>query len=311
MKEIFYRFLIALSKLMGQWVFRIIAWGIASGYFLFSPRRVAVSLRFYRALFPSKRGWHHLWCTWRQYHNFANVFLDRFRLFDDPHVAFAHEGWEYLENAVNSKIGGVILMSHMGNWEIAARLLQLRGRDNPGMKLLLYLGRKHKEQIERAQKESLVLSGVKIIAIEEGGSSPFDILEGINFLKAGGLVSLTGDRKWREDQRSIPVHFLGHEVFLPEAPFVLALLSGAPIFTFFAYSMGRHKYHFKILPPQYVHAQDRRERREAIRGAAQAYAECLEDALRHRPFEWYHFEQFIGRKLPETAGSWRENTCLL
>jgi len=299
MKEIFYRFLIALSKRMGQWVFRVIAWGIASGYFFLFPCRVVVSVRFYKALFPSRRCLYHLWCTWRQYHYFTHVFLDRFLLSDNHNIVYTQEGWEYLEDAVNRKIGGVILMSHMGNWEVSAHLLQSRGRNNPGMKLLLYLGQKQKEQIERLQKESLVQSGVKVVTVEQDEGSPFDIIEGINFLKAGGLVSLTGDRKWREDQRSIPVRFLGHEAFLPETPFVFALLSGAPLFIFFVYQTGRQTYHLKIMPPEYINAKKRSDRQDAIKRAAQVYAECLEDSVRQHPFEWYHFEPFLGRKLEE------------
>ncbi len=299
MKEIFYRFLIALSKRMGQWVFRLAAWGIASGYFFLFPCRVAVSVWFYRALFPSRQWPYHLWCAWRQYHRFTRVFLDRFLLSDNHNIAYTSEGWEYLEDAVNRKIGGIILMSHVGNWEIAAHLLQFRGRNNPGMKLLLYLGQKRKEQIERIQKESLVRSGVKIIAVGQDGGSPVEIVEGINFLKAGGLVSLTGDRKWHEDQRSVPVRFLGHEAFLPETPFVFALLSGAPLFIFFACRKGGQLYHIKIMPAEYVHAKKRSERQEAIRRTAQAYAERLEDTVRQHPFEWYHFEPFLGRKLEE------------
>jgi predicted LPLAT superfamily acyltransferase len=294
MKEGFYRFLITLSKLMGQWFFRVVAWGIASGYFFLFPIRVAISIRFYRALFPTRQGWYHLWCAWRQYHHFTSVFLDRFLLFDDQKVTFTQEGWEYLKDAVKREVGGVLLMSHVGNWEIAAHLfLRVHARNNPGMRLLLYLGRKHKEQIERMQKESLVRSGVQVIAVGQERGSPFDIVSGINFLKAGGLVSLTGDRKWREDQRSIPVRFLGHEAFLPETPFVFALLSGSPLLIFFAYRTGRQTYHFKIMPPEYVHARGRKDRQEAIRKAAQTYAEHLEDAVRHHPFEWYHFEPFI------------------
>jgi predicted LPLAT superfamily acyltransferase len=53
------------------------------------------------------------------------------------------------------------------------------------------------------------------------------------------------------------------------------------------------------MPPEYVRAQGRKDRQAAIRKAAQAYAELLEDAVRHHPFEWYHFEPFIGRKLDE------------
>jgi predicted LPLAT superfamily acyltransferase len=140
---------------------------------------------------------------------------------------------------------------------------------------------------------------VKIIVAEENTVSPADIIEGINFLKAGGLVSLTGDRIWRKDQRSLPVRFLGHEAFLPETPFIFALLSGTPLYLFFAFRTGKQKYHFQILPPQYVHAQDRNDRQEAIGRAAQLYADRLLEMVRQYPFEWYHFEPFIGRKLDE------------
>jgi predicted LPLAT superfamily acyltransferase len=299
MKDIFYRGLIALSNRIGLWVFRLMAWFIASGYFFLFPGRVAVSLRFYGALFPSRALLYHLRCAWRQYHNFTNVYLDRFPILADHNVTITPKGWEFLDDAVNRKVGGIILMSHVGNWELAAHMLNMRGRNNPEMKLLLYLGQKNKDQIEHTQKESLVQSGVKIIVAAENGGSPADIIEGLNFLKAGGLVSLTGDRIWRKDQRSIPVRFLGHEAFLPETPFIFALLSGAPLFIFFGYRMGKHAYHFQILPPEYVHTKDRKGRQEAIGRAAQFYADRLEEMVRKCPFEWFHFEPFIGRKLDE------------
>jgi len=299
MKDIFYRSLIVLSKRMGLWVFRFMAWFVATGYFLFFPGRVAESVRFYRALLPSKNRLYHLLCAWKQFHNFTYVFLDRFLLFNGHAIDITHEGWEYLVDAIHRKAGGIILMSHLGNWEIAAHMLKIRGRNIPGMKLLLYLGEKFKDQIEHTQKEDLIQSGVKIIAVKENSVSPIDIVEGINFLKAGGLVSLTGDRVWRKDQRSIAVRFLGHEVFLPETPFVFALLSGTPLYILFAYRTGRQTYCFQILPPEYVKAKDRRERQSAIGQAAQAYADRLEEMARRHPFEWFHFEPFLGRKLEE------------
>jgi predicted LPLAT superfamily acyltransferase len=112
-------------------------------------------------------------------------------------------------------------------------------------------------------------------------------------------VSLTGDRIWRKDQRSIAVRFLGHEAFIPETPFIFAMLSGAPLYIFFAFQMGKQTYHFQILSPEYVQAKDRKDRKEAIGKAAQAYADSLEDMVRRYPFEWYHFEPFLGRRLDE------------
>ena len=285
--------------MMGLWIFRFMAWFVATGYFLFFPARVAESVRFYGALLPSKHLLYHIWCAWKQFHNFTYVFLDRFLLFKNYPIHITHEGWEYLVETVQRKEGGIILMSHIGNWEMAAHMLKMRGHNIPGMKLLLYLGERFKDQIEHAQKEDLIQSGVKIIVAEENSVSPTDIVEGINFLKAGGLVSLTGDRIWRKDQRAIAVRFLGHEVFLPETPFVFALLSGTPLYIFFAFRTGRETYHFQVQPPEYVRAKDRSDRQNAIAQAAQAYADRLEEMARRHPFEWFHFESFLGRKLDE------------
>jgi predicted LPLAT superfamily acyltransferase len=285
--------------MMGLWVFRFMAWFVATGYFLFFPARVSESVRFYGALFPSKNLLYHIWCAWKQFHNFTYVYLDRFLLFKNYPIHITHDGWEYLVETVQRKEGGIILMSHVGNWEMAAHVLKMRGHNIPGMKLLLYLGERFKDQIEHTQKEDLIQSGVKIIVARENSVSPTDIVEGINFLKAGGLVSLTGDRMWRKDQRSIAVRFLGHEVFLPETPFVFALLSGTPLYIFFALRTGRETYHFQIQPPEYVRAKDRSERQNAIARAAQVYADRLEEMARRHPFEWFHFEPFLCRKLDD------------
>jgi len=302
MKQAFYKTLIVLSRRCGLWVMRFFTWWISTAYFVLFPRRLAVSIRFYRAAFPEKGMSFALRCSWEQYHNFSRNFLDRILPSGDDVEAenFTSEGWELLEEAVNNNTGGIILMSHTGNWEVAARRLKSKGRDNPRMKLLLYMGEKHKEQIERTQKESLARSGVKIIAVGEDGGSPADILDGVQFLKSGGLVSLTADRIWNAAQKSVLVRFFGHEALLPEAPFIFALLSGSPLFIFFTFRTGKDSYHCRIVPLNYVKAENRQERARAILDAAQAYADRLEEMVREHPGEWFHFEQFIGKKIEIT-----------
>lgn len=296
MQGFFYRLLIALSKLSGMWLFRAIACWIALGYFIFFPKRTAAGIRFYRALFPSRGRLHHIRCVWNQYQSFTHVYADGLLLSDNAAFACSHEGWRYLEEAVGKNRGGVVLMSHAGNWEIAARLLMQMSRNNPQMKMLLYMGRKPKEQIEKAQKESLLRSGVRITAVDEDGGSPVDILDGLNFLKAGGLVSLTGDRLWRKDQRAVCVRFLEHEAFLPQIPFILAAMAKAPLLILFAFRTGEKQYHFQIMPPLYIETTDRTGRPEAIGKAAQAYAALLEEKVRQYPFQWYHFGSFLSKR---------------
>jgi len=297
MKALFYRLLIVLSRGMGNWVFRFFAWWVATGFFCFSPRRVAVSVSFYQVLFPDRGRLAALKQAWRQYHSFTSLFLDRILLLEEGRLAHSSEGLEILTAAVEKGTGGILLMSHFGNWEVAAHLLRRKG-----LKLLLYLGKKHKEQIEGAQKKSLEQQGIRVIAVDENGGSPLDIVEGIRFLKEGGLVSLTGDRLWGREQRTVAVSFLGHEALLPEAPHVLAMLSGAPLFVFLSFRNAQGGYSFTLSPPLYVKAANRQERGQAVRDSAQAYAMTLEAAVRKYPNEWYHFEHFLGRELTDEQG---------
>ena len=293
MKLIFYQVLAFLTRLLGSWFFVLVSGGIAAGYFFLFPKRAAIGFDFYRSLFPNRGRVYHQWCTFRQFIDFTHVFLDRLLLNDlgeGPSVTF--DGWERLRDAMGAN-GGILLMSHIGNWEVAARLLK---KTLPDLKLMLYMGVKQKEQIEAIQKKTVRDSDIRIIGVDENGGSPFDIVEAIRFLRAGGLVSLTGDRVWQAHQRTIPVRFLGRSVELPAAPYVLAMASGAPIFVFFALrSKGRY-YHFNVSPPIVVAAADRADREAAMAQAAQHYAGHLEDTVRRHPYQWHHFEPFLDRR---------------
>ena len=107
-------------------------------------KRVAVGMHFYRTLFPDKSRVYHRWCTFRQFLDFTHVFRDRLLLSDEGKITTDFDGWERLRDAMGCR-GGILLMSHMGNWEVAARLLK---KTLPELRLMLYMGIKQKEQIE-------------------------------------------------------------------------------------------------------------------------------------------------------------------
>ena len=291
MKKLSFKVAVYFSHRLGVWFFRSFSWFIATGYFFLFPARVAHSLKFYRALFPDRTFLYHLHCAWKQYHNFTNVYTHRFVAKFKDEVEFTKEGWEYLDEAVEKKTGAIIVMSHIGNWELAAEMLSRKG-----LPIMLYLGAKHKEQVERIHKDKLAQSGVKIVATSEKESSPFALLEGINFLREGGIVSMTGDRLWG-DQRSVKVNFLGHEVQLPDTPHLFALMSGAPLMTFFVNQKSPGKYHIVVSRGRQVLAASRQDRKNAVLASAQTYADQLEQMARQHPFEWNHFEPFLDKKI--------------
>ena len=160
MIKLFYKFLTLFTRIFGTWFFKVFSRFVSAGYFLLFPSRVAIGVRFYRALFPERGRAYCLWLTWRQFHGFTDVFLDRFLLQTSGDISYTSEGWDILQKAADEKTGGVIVMSHMGNWDVAAHLLRKRG-----LRLLLFMGMREKEQLEKMQKESLAESGMTVIAV--------------------------------------------------------------------------------------------------------------------------------------------------
>jgi lauroyl/myristoyl acyltransferase len=291
LKKISYKIALYLSHRLGVWFFRTFSWCIATGYFFLFPVRVADSLKFYRALFPARNFFYHLYCAWKQFHNFTDVYIHRFIPWVADQAEFSREGWEHLHEAVAKKTGAIVVMSHIGNWELAAQRLNQKG-----LPIMLYLGAKHKEQVERIQKDNLTEKGIRIVATDEKEKSPFALLEGINFLREGGIVSMAGDRLWGE-QSYVTVGFLGHEARLPDTPHLFALMTGAPLMTFFVFQDAVGIYHIKVSEGRNVFAATRTDRKKAVLESAQAYADDLACFASEHPFEWHHFEPFLGKKI--------------
>jgi lauroyl/myristoyl acyltransferase len=291
MKKLPYKILLFFTRTLGLWFFRVFAWFVATGYFFLFPVRVADSVKFYGALFPEKNFLFHFFCAWRQYHKFTDVYIHRFIRFDEGDIEYVKEGWEYLEEAVRNKTGAILLMSHIGNWELAAQTLHKKG-----LPIMLYLGTKNKEQMEQIQKQILAKSGIRVVATSEDEKSPFALIEGINFLREGGIVSMTGDRLWGQ-QSYVTVDFLGYEARLPDTPHLFALMTGAPLMTFFVYQEAFGKYHIKVSRGRKVVASSRADRKKAVQESAQIYANDLAKFAHEHPFEWHHFEPFIGNRI--------------
>ncbi len=287
MVRIVYGFSVVVSKIFGSWFFNLMGRLIAAGFYVFAPKVRKISCEFYSCLYPAKSKMFYRKCAWKQFQSFTQVHLDRFLLQKSAKTEFTSEGLDVLRQTYNENKGVIMVMSHVGNWDVGAHLL-----GNEGFRILLYMGKKNKEQVEKQQKVDLTKSGVKIIAVEQDEESVFHLIEGVNFLKDGGLVSLTGDRIWKQDQRNLEVAMFGKKAKIPVVPFELAMLSGAPIIYFFVHRVKRNLFHFSATSPEYLN-NERSQRKQAVAAAANSYAKHLEHFVKQHPFEWYHFEKFL------------------
>ena len=276
------------SLVLGSWLIRFIAWWIATGYFLFLSSRRNSSVRLYQAVFPDRSSWYYLYCAWRQFHSFAGTYADRIGVNAGKQEPASAQGREELVEAGKGGTGGIILISHMGSYEIAVRAFQ-----ELGLRLLLIMSEKEAKQVARDQRETLIARGVQIHVATAQEGSPFGGLEALKFIREGGFVSIAGDLVWTEQRSLVPVKFFSHDVGLPAGPYLLALVSGAPLFTLFTFRVRRGRHQIILSSPQHVKASSRAERNATIQASAQAYASALETMVRQQPFQWYIFEPFF------------------
>jgi lauroyl/myristoyl acyltransferase len=273
---------------LGSWPIRFFSWSVSTGYFFFLPSRRRNSVQLYRAIFPDRRGWYHLYCTWRQFHSFAATFGDRIEVERRKGEFSTTQGSEWILEANRKGTGGIILMSHLGSFEVAARAFQ-----KYGLKLLLMMGEKEAKLVARDQREALLERGISIQVATGEKDSLFGGLEAIKFIREGGFVSLAGDLFWTEQRSFLTVKFFDRKVALAPGPYLLALITGAPLFILFTFRLKGGKYQVIVLPPRQVKTSSRSKRDQALQESAQAYAEALEEMIRRHPFQWYIFEPFF------------------
>jgi len=282
------RLLVLLGRTFGAWVVRLAAGVIASGYFLFARRRVATSVAFYRALFPTATVPALYVHAWRQFQQFALLFSDRLRFRTASGLRYAADGDEHLQELHRQGRGCVMLMSHVGNWEAAAYVSQRQG-----YRLLIYMGRREGEQVEAVQKEDLRASGLPVVAVGTHDGSPLDGLAGLRFLREGGFVAMSADRAWTTGQRTLSTRFLGRRVSLPAAPYALALAAGVPLVVFFCLRERDGSYRLLVREPFLLPRVPRERRDDALRLAADGYLRELRAVIETWPHQWGHFEPFL------------------
>jgi phosphatidylinositol dimannoside acyltransferase len=158
--------------------------------------------------------------------SYARYWLEAFRL---PSLSkqqrlrrFRLAGHELLGEAVANGTGAVVALPHAGNWDVAGAWVAAMG-----WPITTVAERLRPEALyERflAFREGL---GMRIIPLNGGQRPPLELLE--EALKEGHVVPLLADRDL--SARGIEVDFLGGRTRLPAGPAILALRTGAPLFT--------------------------------------------------------------------------------
>jgi lauroyl/myristoyl acyltransferase len=182
---------------------------------------------------------------------------------------------------------GIVLTAHMGNYDLGAALFAEKFHRRIRMVRAPEPDALAAQHVDLALQQSSA-GAVKIGYSSDGTSLAFDLL---NALRGGEIISIQGDRVTGEVARAA-VKFFGREVFLPNGPFVLSLVSATPIYPLFIVRTGYRKYKIIAREP-IVCSRSGGSRDEIIADAMQHWAQVLEEIVKYHWPQWFAFTPLL------------------
>ena len=195
----------------------------------------------------------------------------------EPHVEIV--GREHVRVAVAEKKGLILLTMHTGGWEVAGPLLA----EHTHVDVVLVMHGERDASAREIHDRAREASGVRVIHI---GPDPLAALPLVRHLtERKGAAAMQLDRL-PSSGRVLPVKLLDRDGVLPEGPFRLAQLTGAPLVPVFCARLGFRRYAFEARPAR---ALPRRPTPEQTSAVAQSVADDMTSFLRAHPTQWFEF----------------------
>ncbi len=188
-------------------------------------------------------------------------------------------GREHVQAAVSQRRGVLLLTMHTGGWEAAGPLLAKHTQ----LDVALVMEEERVAGARALQDRAREIAGVRVIHI---GSDPLAALPLVrHVVERKGAAAMQVDRV-PGSGRVVHVRLLDRPAVLPEGPFRLAQLTGAPLLAVFCRRRGFRRYVFEAHPPQ---ALPRRATPEQIHEVTQHVADDMTRFLRAYPTQWFEW----------------------
>lgn len=283
------RFLLTCFKLGGRPLFKAVLAPVILYFFLFRTQARTASLAYLqRVMGADKSRSALLWLSAQHFWSFGNALVDKLAVWmgQIPRTQVQIHGDQLIYQMCADRQGGLLLISHLGNFEIC-RCLSAR---HPEMRLTVLMHTKHAQKFNRLMQEQASASQLDILQVTEITPATAMLLS--ERIERGEFVAIAGDRvAVNNPENCLIVDFLGAPAPLPLGPFTLASILRAPLIALFCLREGKG---FGIYFSQLSAAVQipRRQRQQHMQQLAQDFATQLEAHCRRHPLQWFNFFDF-------------------
>lgn len=274
--------LFRLGTMFGRRIPGLILPFVAAWYVLFHPSVRRASQAYLRRL----QGRARIRDVFRHVHCFARVVLDRLFMVrgDLRPFRITFDGQEHLESLRAASRGAVLIVSHLGSFEVL-RALSVR-RAFP-VRILGYF--RNANLINDALRRVNPSIDVSLIEIRPGDAS--FVFEVERCISEGHLVGTMGDRVGF-DGKHARAPFLGSDASFPTGPYLLAAALRCPVYLAFGLYSEPNRYELYCEPFEDRIELPRAARDEALQAYVARYAARLEHHCRLAPYNWFNFYDF-------------------
>ena len=191
-----------------------------------------------------------------------------------------------LHSIVTDPRGGIMIVSHLGNADIARATLDKATRQ----RLTILAHTRHAENYNRVLTRFNHDAAMNVVQVTE--IDPATIIDLQQRIEQGEWIVIAGDRTSvlsRDHIVSVP--FFGTDAPFPQGPWILAALLECPVHLLFCLQNGDHhditmeRFAERITLP-------RPSRDDSLRNYVTRYAQRLEHYAARAPFQWYNFFDF-------------------
>jgi lauroyl/myristoyl acyltransferase len=218
--------------------------------------------------------------TRQAFERYARYWFDTFhvgQLSDDELMRRFHvEGVENMEAAQAAGKGLVMVMPHMGNWDVGGRWMSARGE-----RLVSVAERLEPERLFRLFLRHREDLGMDIIGTDDRGVGQ----QLAAALAQNRMVCLVADRDLTG--RGVEVEMFGRTRRLPAGPALLAISAGAPLIVV---SITEDRGDWRCVFGRPLEVPDTGNRRADVRALTMAMAEGFELAIAASPPDWHMFQ---------------------
>jgi len=249
-------------------------------YLLFDRAAVQASLAYVRRRFSGHGWWRQRWDVYRLFISQGVTLIDRaYLLHGGPGMQSKLKGMDKMDELLATGQGFVLLMAHLGNWQVVMTALTKFNR-----KVYLVMRPEDNPAVAENLKLSNNAGNISIISPEGALGGVVEIMEA---LKTGGIVSIMGDRSYSFS--AVDVQFLGDPARFSCGAFHIAAMARCPVVSLLAAKTGVYDYEVNvagIFHPQY---QGREKKQEQLRNWVQAFARIMEDYVQQYPYQCFLF----------------------